>query len=248
MAQLRLGGYLEACPGYQRAVALQKAKDQARLALTAPVLVEETHVAQPVQFILVRKPTGIEERRERERYTEWLLLADYNSQVPSVDCIIIMNGRRYNVTEADIKGKSRIEAIINARFDAMAECQDRRSDKSLCEISKYFNRHHTSLINALRKRGIQERHRKTIDRVKALELYQAGFDTNEIADQLGFAVETVRKATASVERRVSVSERTHKKIMQYASDDLSVRQIASLSGYHINTVREHLSGQKRVRT
>lgn len=59
----------------------------------------------------------------------------------------------HGFTLAELAGDRRDRKLIEARFDAIKAVADARPDMSLIRIGKIFNRDHTSILHALRKRG-----------------------------------------------------------------------------------------------
>ncbi len=68
--------------------------------------------------------------------------------------IIADVAHRYNLTYADLVGKSRNRKVVQARFDAVAEVKLARPQITLNQLGRLFRRDHTSALMALRKRGL----------------------------------------------------------------------------------------------
>lgn len=67
--------------------------------------------------------------------------------------IIRRVGEFQGFTSEQIVGPGIEKKLVQARFDAIKAVADGRPDLSLKQIGHIFNRDHTSIINALKKRG-----------------------------------------------------------------------------------------------
>ncbi len=68
--------------------------------------------------------------------------------------IIAQVAALHRLNVEDLTGISRVVPIIEARFDAIAAVYLARPDLSLIQIGKLFNRDHTSVLAAVRRRGV----------------------------------------------------------------------------------------------
>lgn len=68
--------------------------------------------------------------------------------------IIAEVAERYNVPAAAITGESKTDEMVKIRDQAIAEVKLRRPDMSHSAIGRVFNRHHTTILHALRKMGL----------------------------------------------------------------------------------------------
>lgn len=68
--------------------------------------------------------------------------------------IILAKAIEHGITPGDIMGKSRQQKIVNARHEAMAEAYVERPDLSLIQIGRHFKRDHTSVLHAVKVRGV----------------------------------------------------------------------------------------------
>ncbi len=59
----------------------------------------------------------------------------------------------HGFTTEDVVGGGLKKKLVQARFDAIKAVADGRPDLSLPQIGHIFNRDHTSIIHALKKRG-----------------------------------------------------------------------------------------------
>lgn len=62
---------------------------------------------------------------------------------------------RHGLTYQDIIGASRFKNIVTARMDAIVEVHKARPTMSLGQLGKAFHRDHTTILHALRKRGLK---------------------------------------------------------------------------------------------
>lgn len=252
---LKLGSYLEATPAYKAAVARQQAKDSERalLALAAPqtrrvMLLPASGPAKIIQITTaVAAPVTVDERAERERLDTWLLMAEYNSQRPSAATILEVNARKHGLKVEDIKvgpNASRKRPIITARHDAVVDLYQKRPDLSTPQIGREMGgMDHTSVLHALKRRGIEKKKRNTLDNVEANRLLDAGMSTEDIAKTLGFSIEAIYKATYQTRSTTTQYERNHATIMQYAH--LSLASISKKTGFAKSTVGIHLARARR---
>ncbi len=67
--------------------------------------------------------------------------------------IISRVGALHGYTLAEITGPRLEKKLVQARFDAVKAVADARPDMSLPQIGRIFNRDHTSILHALKKRG-----------------------------------------------------------------------------------------------
>ncbi|WP_054312112.1 helix-turn-helix domain-containing protein [Mesorhizobium sp. 1M-11] len=67
--------------------------------------------------------------------------------------IISRVGALHGYTLAEITGPRLEKRLVQARFDAIKAVADARPDMSLPQIGRIFNRDHTSILHALKKRG-----------------------------------------------------------------------------------------------
>lgn len=67
--------------------------------------------------------------------------------------IISRVGALHGYTLAEITGPRLEKSLVQARFDAIKAVADARPDLSLPQIGRIFNRDHTSILHALKKRG-----------------------------------------------------------------------------------------------
>jgi chromosomal replication initiation ATPase DnaA len=104
-----------------------------------------------------REREEIEAQRERfecmARRAKDTIKAKENG-LPSVTQIIMECALKYNIEPTDIIEKSRYYPIKEARFDAMARAYVERPDLSLNQIGKHFKRDHTSVLHAVKVRGV----------------------------------------------------------------------------------------------
>jgi hypothetical protein len=192
---IRLGSYLEARPGYQAAVKAQRAKEYARLHPEKVVQLSEWMVTEKVNADQAEYY-----RLERTRLTEWLLKAEYNSECPSGAVILEMNAHKHGFSVDDLKDiTKRGKDVVNARHDTIVDINTRRPELSLPEIGRIMGgMDHSSVLYALRKRGIHTKTRTLFDPETARSLYRSGMTNNEIALAMGYAPETVGRATHSI--------------------------------------------------
>jgi chromosomal replication initiation ATPase DnaA len=71
----------------------------------------------------------------------------------SVNAIIKDIAAAHGIPVALILGQGRSEYIVEARFDAIVAISNANPDWSLPRLGKIFKRDHTSILNALKKRG-----------------------------------------------------------------------------------------------
>lgn len=109
-----------------------------------------------------RKQIEAEERRRAraaEVARQQRLARDLESDNPPARAVIADVARRRGFTAADIVGPSRNRKVIEARFDAIADvyrrCRIDGRELSLSELGRLFRRDHTTMIHALRKRGVK---------------------------------------------------------------------------------------------
>ncbi|MBB3144903.1 chromosomal replication initiation ATPase DnaA [Phyllobacterium trifolii] len=195
---LKLGSVLEATPAYRAAVARQQAKEDARL---HPEKITVFSTYQSIKKMVDQKLAVDHLKKsdcERERLHLWLLNAEYNSEKPIGAAIVEFNARKHNLTVDDIKGDSRFRNIIAARYDAIVDLHHKRPELSLPEMGRIMGgRDHTTILHALRKRGIAYKPRhQTFDPDQARTLYASGMTNEEVALAMDYAVETVRRATS----------------------------------------------------
>ena len=66
----------------------------------------------------------------------------------------------HGLTTADLYGPSRLTSVIEARFDAIAavaiNCRRRDERLSVSAIGRIFGRDHSTIISALRQRGLKQ--------------------------------------------------------------------------------------------
>lgn len=105
------------------------------------------------------RPKGIEpEPRKAQPRPEDPAVAAYRSidvlepKMPARE-IISRVGALHGYTLAEITGPRLEKKLVQARFDAIKAVADHRPDLSLPQIGRIFNRDHTSILHALRKRG-----------------------------------------------------------------------------------------------
>ncbi|NTS31376.1 hypothetical protein HQ945_08935 [Phyllobacterium sp. BT25] len=202
---LKLGSRLEASPAYQRAVAAQRAKESAKAApgsTGAKLLPMPSVMGRVINLPIKATSAEVDDAAERWRLYTWLLNAEYNSDKPSGAAIVEFNARKHGLKVDDLKGDRRIRTIVEAKYDAIEDLHRKRPDLSLPEIGRLLNKDHTTVLHALRKRGLKYKPRpQSFDPDKARRLYQSGLTNNEVAIAMDFAVETVRRATSPIARR-----------------------------------------------
>lgn len=125
---------VESNPKYQAAVKAQQEK--------------ERKAKEPIKI----EPTVVEPK---------MVMASKNIERPikyqnEIKKIIADVASKYGLTHEDIIGKSRKVNIIAARHEAIEAVHLARPKLSLKGIARYFgDRDHTTIINALKKRGIK---------------------------------------------------------------------------------------------
>lgn len=67
--------------------------------------------------------------------------------------IVSRVGAAHGYSFAEITGPRLEKSLVQARFDAIKAVADARPDLSLPQIGRIFNRDHTSILHALKKRG-----------------------------------------------------------------------------------------------
>ena len=128
--------------GIQFRAALRRQQEQERLANEA--------AARRLAIVNQRRHTAAEVfERSRELYREATTL----SGRPSVRQIIMAVAKEYGVAYGDIVGHARTSRILAARHKAVLLAKLTYRDISLPKLGKHFNKHHTSILNALRKMG-----------------------------------------------------------------------------------------------
>lgn len=75
--------------------------------------------------------------------------------VPPLKALISQIAEQHGLTYADIIGPSRSRKVIKARFDAIAAVATARPTMSLNHLGNVFHRDHTTILSALRKRGLK---------------------------------------------------------------------------------------------
>lgn len=244
---LKLGSVLEASPSYQAAVARQQAKEREKALLAAAVpqtrqvmLFAPNAMAKIVHIPVDAKQQAVDDAAERERLYSWFLMAEYNSDKPNVQIIIEVNARNYGLAVALLKkprGRGKIKA---AKSDAIADIRLKRPDVSLSQIGREMGgRDHTTIIHWLSKRGLSKP-RHVMDGNKARRMFAEGMNTDEIADVLGFSIETVRKAVQKIESKPTIYARNRRRILRFAGQGMTTRQIAKACGFAYRTVSRHL--------
>ncbi len=76
-----------------------------------------------------------------------LKLSTDGDQIESIKRLVC---REHRITMTEMKSKKRTAAIVKARQTAMAECR-LRTDATLSEIGKHFNRTHSTVLYAVTK-------------------------------------------------------------------------------------------------
>ena len=199
---LKYGSVLEASPAYRAAVARQREKERARIhsarSTEATIMVLHDAMGKIVKMPVDADRKTVDDAAERWRLYTWLLNADYNSDKPSCAAIIEFNARKHGLTVDDIKGNSRFRNVVAARYDAIVDLHLKRPDLSLPEMGRLIGgRDHTTILHALRKRGIAYKPRhQTFDPDQARSLYATGMTNEEVALAMNYAIETVRRATS----------------------------------------------------
>lgn len=87
----------------------------------------------------------------RERESGNIVVNAPTSSRPLVRDIIAKVAKRHRISPHDITGPRRSKRYIAARFEAVRAAADARPDLSLIQIGRFFNRDHTTIINALNK-------------------------------------------------------------------------------------------------
>lgn len=108
---------------------------------------------------------------------------------------------QYNISVEDIERPGRKPLFVKARFDAIAQVHRAIPEWSLPRIAVCFGyRDHTSIIHALRSKGVPDRGRHNLLRAAAWPMHVAGKDVYEIAAALGRDTRTIRESLAAAER------------------------------------------------
>lgn len=75
--------------------------------------------------------------------------------VPPVRALISNVAAKYGLTYQDIIGPSRENKIVVARHEAICTVRRARPEMTLPHLGKEFRRDHTTVLHALRKRGLK---------------------------------------------------------------------------------------------
>lgn len=75
--------------------------------------------------------------------------------VPPLRALITEIAEQHGLTYSHIIGPSRSHKVIAARFDAIAAVANARPTMSLNHLGNVFHRDHTTILSALRKRGVR---------------------------------------------------------------------------------------------
>lgn len=75
------------------------------------------------------------------------------TEKPRMDVIVYKVAKAYDIDARDIIEKRRFKSIMPARFEAIYHCYD--GGWSMTEIGQFFNRDHTTILNAIRRHKIR---------------------------------------------------------------------------------------------
>lgn len=251
MGIMLYGKNTESNPRYIAAVKAQQEQErvraeQAAKAKTVPVMLmapsgtaKIVQIAAPTAEFLLATDAKV----EIERLNTWLLMAEYNSPKPSAAVILEVIARKHGLTVEDIKGGRKTDPIIACRHDAIVDMHERRPDFSSPEIGRHIGRDHSTVLHALKRRGISSKPRNILNRVKANQLFDEGLTTEEIAKAMGFSVDAIYKATHQARSKTTQYTRNHKKILKVAH--LPVPEICAKTGFSKSAVRAHLLRARR---
>lgn len=95
-------------------------------------------------------------RRDRE-LREAVRNVKLGSADRSVSEIIASVAARHRIPVAAIVGRKKFDWLVAVRREAMVAVATERPDLSLSQISRAFNRDHTTIVHALQKAGIPSR-------------------------------------------------------------------------------------------
>ncbi|MGN8022291.1 helix-turn-helix domain-containing protein [Phyllobacterium sp. 22229] len=142
MAQLRYGQVLEASPDYQRAVAAQRERDEAKM--VAQRLIEAQRKAS---FVVLVQPDPEEEARKARlaRIEEALR----KNKKPTPSEIIFAIAAKDGFSFQEIVGDNRYQPLVATRHKAMAAVHRAYPKMPLPTLGDLFNRHRTTVFSAL---------------------------------------------------------------------------------------------------
>lgn len=198
MAQLRLGGYLEACPSYQRAVAAQNARDEAKIA--AQRVIEAQREASVVA--LVRPDPEVEARKARLARIESFLKQD---KKPTPNEIIFTIALKDGFTVEEIRSESKYPFLVATRHKAMVAVHRAYPRMPLPKIGELFNRDRTTIISALN--NIDRPRKWATCAISLLDLQWAqtkrrdGWKLTEIASHLGISDKRLSRILIAADAR-----------------------------------------------
>lgn len=104
--------------------------------------------AEPAGKKSIRQP----ERRPADDVAAYRVIDVLAPKTPARE-IVRRVAEIHGYTFEDLTGPRLEKKLVHARFDAIKAVADGRPDLSLVQIGRIFNRDHTSMINALKKRG-----------------------------------------------------------------------------------------------
>jgi len=153
---------VESNPRYQAAVAEQRRREQAKAEARKRAEVAK-QLPKPVVFKSSEQIA--EQRRERDRRMFEKAAEKFPITMPdeqnTVRGIIARVAEEHGLTAADIVGPSHKQKLIVARHEAIYRVWIEKDPIGLAEIGRYFNRDHTTILSALRKKGVTETRQRT---------------------------------------------------------------------------------------
>lgn len=158
--------FVESNPRYQAAVAEQRRREQAKLEARKPsqrlaVFAHPEFTAEELE----------EQRKERDRRmfeeaAQKFPIAAADDQ-NTVRGIIARVAAEHGLKSADLTGPSHARKFIGPRHEAIYRVWIEKDPIGLAEIGRYFNRDHTTILSALRKRGVTDTRQRTCKSVEA---------------------------------------------------------------------------------
>lgn len=153
---------VESNPRYQAAVSEQRRREQARIEARKQAE-RANQLPKPSVF---KSAEQIEEQR-RERYRQMFEKAAEKFPIVAPDesktvrGIIARVAEEFGVTSEEIISPRYTRELTRARHEAIYRVWIEKDPIGLAEIGRYFKRDHTTIISALRKKGVKDTSQRT---------------------------------------------------------------------------------------
>lgn len=153
---------VESNPRYQAAVAEQRRREQAKAEAR-----KRAELAKPVPKPVVFKSAEqiAEQRRERDRRMFEKAAEKFPVTLPDADDtiagIIARVAAEHGITASLLLSKCRRIPLIKARHEAIYRVWIEKAPIGLAEVGRRFGLDHTTILSALRKKGVTDTRQRT---------------------------------------------------------------------------------------